>query len=149
MSVVDETSRVPPLDQAALSRLAAALDLDGVAAVFLSGSQARGSAGPLSDVDLAVLMEPGAPASLRLKLASLAGAALGTGEVDVIALNGASPLLRHRVARDGRLLLDRDPAARIAFKAEALRDYLDTAPLRFALHRGLRRRLEEDRFGRP
>lgn len=149
MTVVDETSRVPPLDEAALVRLVSALDRDGVAALFLIGSHARGAAGPLSDVDIAVLLEPDAPVSLLLLLASLAGTALRTGEVDIVPLNRASPLLRHRVARDGRLLLDRDPAARVAFRAAALRDYLDTAPLRSNLRRGLRRRLREGSFGRP
>lgn len=149
MTLVDQTASVPPLDEAALARLSAALDREGVAVAYLIGSQARGTAGPLSDVDVAVLFQPGAPPSLRLELAAEAGQALGTSEVDVVPLNGASPLLRHRVARDGRLLVDRDPAARVAFKVAALRDYLDTAPLRAELGRGLRNRLREGRFGRP
>jgi predicted nucleotidyltransferase len=152
MTVVDQRSRVPPLDAAARGRLAHALDRPGLSAAYLIGSQARESSGPLSDVDIAVLHDPrlsaAAALSLRLALARAAAAALATGEVDVVLVNAASPLLRHRVVRDGRLLLDHDPSARIAFQATALRDYLDTQPLRAELRRGLRRRLREGRFGR-
>lgn len=64
VTVVNEKSRVPPLDAAALRRLRRALDVEGVAAAMLVGSQARGTAGPLSDVDVAVWhdrgLDPGA-----------------------------------------------------------------------------------------
>jgi predicted nucleotidyltransferase len=152
MTVVDQRSRVPQLDADALARLGRALDAPAVSAAYLIGSQARDSSGPLSDVDVAILHVPGlappAALALRLALARAAAAAIATGEVDVVLVNDASPLLRHRVARDGRLLVDRDPRARIAFQAAALRDYLDTQPLRAELRRGLRRRLQEGRFGR-
>jgi predicted nucleotidyltransferase len=152
MTVVDQRSRVPELDRRATESLIAALDREEVLVAFLIGSQARGSAGPLSDIDVAVLHSPGlspkAAFALRLELARAAGAALGTAEVDIVVVNGASPLLRHRVAQDGRLLLDRDPVARVRFRADALRDYLDTEPMRTALAAGLRHRLEEGRFGR-
>jgi predicted nucleotidyltransferase len=55
MTVVNEKSRVPPLDKAALERLSHALDHEGAVAAMLIGSQARGTVGPLSDVDIAAL----------------------------------------------------------------------------------------------
>jgi hypothetical protein len=61
----------------------------------------------------------------------------------------SSPPLRHRAIRDARRLVERDPKARVRFEAKALLDYLDTKPLRDELARGLRRPIEEDRFGRP
>jgi uncharacterized protein len=153
VTVVNENSRVPPLDDAALERLTHALDRKGVVAAMLIGSQARGTVGPLSDVDVAVWHKPGLdPAErlpLQLRLASEAGSALRTDEVDVVLLNGAPPLLRHRAVRDGKLLLDREPVARVRFEARALLDYLDTRPLRVERSRGLRKRIQEDRFGRP
>jgi predicted nucleotidyltransferase len=153
VSVVDHRSRVPEIDRAMLIRFREALDRDGVAAAFIFGSRARGRSGPLSDVDLAVVLSPGveraAAGSLRLDLARAAGEVLGSGEVDVVLADLATPLLRHRIARDGKLIIDRDPRTRIAFQADALRDYLDTASLRDRLREGIRQRLEEDRFGRP
>jgi predicted nucleotidyltransferase len=152
MTVVDQRSSVPQLDAAARQRLIQALDREHVIAAYLFGSHARGSAGPLSDFDIAVLHVPGITPSdafaLRLDLASAAGKALATGEVDVVLVNNASPLLRHRVIRDGILLLDNDSPTRIAFQANALRDYLDTQSLRDELRSGLRHRLAENRFGR-
>lgn len=153
MVVIDERSRLPALDADALGRLAAALDRAGVVAAMLIGSQARGNPGPLSDVDVAVWHDPGLdPPSafrLQLELAAAAGHALGTGEVDLVMLNRAPPLLRHRAIRDARLLVERDPVARVRLDARALLDYLDTKPLRAEMSRGLRKRIREGRFGRP
>lgn len=152
MTVVDERSRVPPLDPAGLERLARALDRDGVVAAMLIGSQARAAAGPLSDVDIGVWHERDLQGAdrlqLQLQLSAEACRALGTDEVDVVMLNRASPLLRHRAIRDSRRLVERDPKSRVRFEARALLEYLDTKPLRAERSRGLRQRIEEGRFGR-
>jgi uncharacterized protein len=152
VTVIDENSRVPALDPAARSRLAAALDRPEVAAAFLIGSQARGSAGPLSDVDLAILHIPGLGSrerlDLRLSLIAAAGAALGTSEVDVVLLNDAPPLIRHRALRDGVRLVDRKPKERIDFQVRTMNDYVDTEPLRRLVSRRLRKSVAEDSFGR-
>src|SRR5262249_6557182 len=112
MTVVDERSRVPPLDEATVERLKRVLDRDDVVAAALIGSYARGTAGPLSDVDVGVWHDPtldsGARFQLRLELARDCCRALGTDEVDIVLLNSASPLMRHRAVRDGQRLLDRD-----------------------------------------
>lgn len=152
MTTVDERARVPPLDEAALQRLANALDREGVVAAMLIGSQARGAAGPLSDVDVAVWHEPGldpsARLALQLSLASAAARALNTDEIDIVMLNRATPLMRHRAIRDGRRLVERDRDERVRLETKAILDYLDTAPLRAELGEGLRRRIKEGRFGR-
>lgn len=152
VTVIDQRARVPRLDRAALDRLAGALDREGVVAAMLIGSQARGNAGPLSDIDVGVWHIPGLDPKellkLRLELTDAAARALGTEEVDVVLLNGATPLMRHRAIRDARRLVERDPKARVRLEARAVLDYLDTAPLRAELARGLRHRIEEDRFGR-
>jgi predicted nucleotidyltransferase len=152
MTVVDERSRVPPLDKLALGRLAGALDRDGLVAAMVIGSQARGHAGPLSDVDVAYWHEPSLDAAerlrLRLDLAHDAARALATDEIDVIPLNQASPLLRQRAIRDGKRLLDRDPRSRIRLETRAIIEYLDTIPLRAELARGQLNRIREGRFGR-
>jgi uncharacterized protein len=152
MVVVNEQSRVPPLDDAALERLRDALDREGVVAAMLIGSQARGNPGPLSDVDIAVWHDPGLNSrgrfDLQLILASDSGRALGTDEIDVVMLNHAPPLMRHRAIRDGKRLVERDHDERVRLETRAILDYLDTAPLRAELGRGVRRRIKEGRFGR-
>ena len=153
MTKVDERAIVPEIDDAARARLAAALDTPPVVSALLFGSQATGRAGPLSDVDVAVWLDPGSGPAERhqsqLELMSAAAAALGTGEVQVVVLNEATPLLRHRAMRDGVRLVDRDRAARVRLETRALLEYLDTAPLRATLASGLRHRIAEGRFGRP
>jgi predicted nucleotidyltransferase len=149
MTKVDERTLVQRVDSGARERLALALDRDPVAAAYLFGSQASGAAGALSDVDLAVALAPGADrAAAHSDLLIAVIEALGTDEVDLVILDGAPPLLRQRVLRDGVRLVDRDPRARVRFETRALLDYLDTAPLRGVLAAGRRRRLEEGRFGR-
>lgn len=152
MTLVDERAFVPPLDEAALERLASACDHKDVIAAMLIGSQARGNPGALSDIDVGVWhalgLDAGSRLRLRLALSQQAAKAVGSDEVDVVLLNDASPLMRHRAIRDGHLLVQRDPKERIRLQARALIDYLDTAPLRAELARGLRHRIKEDRFGR-
>jgi uncharacterized protein len=124
-----------------------------VVAAYLFGSQARGEAGPLSDVDLAVWLddhpEPGRRLSRQLALSADAASLLGTDEVELVVLNGAPPLLAQRVIRDGKLLAERSAPARVRLETEAIIRYLDTIPLREELGRGLARRLAEGTFGRP
>lgn len=153
MTVVDERSRVPKLDEDALARLARAMDRDGVVAAMLIGSQARGEAGPLSDIDIGVWhdqdLDPGQHLDLQLSLMSAAGSALGTDEVDVVMLNRAPPLLRHRAIRDAVRLVERDAKRRVRLEARSLLEFLDTKPLRTEASRGLRKRIKDGRFGRP
>lgn len=152
MTKLDENARVPVVDAEARERLAAALDMAGVVAASLIGSQASGRAGPLSDVDIGVWLEPEVSpeqrSSLRLRLADAAGRALGTHEIDLVILNDAPPLLRHRALRDGVRLVVRNQLQRVRLETDALLAYFDTAPLRDELDRARHQRLQEDRFGR-
>jgi hypothetical protein len=72
-----------------------------VVVAYLFGSLAQGDAGPLSDVDVAVLLgdnlPPGEALALRLQLMEALGRALCVGRVDVVVLNDAPYLLQHRV----------------------------------------------------
>jgi predicted nucleotidyltransferase len=152
MTKVDEGAAVPKMCALERGKLARALDRDHVVAGLLFGSQASGNAGPLSDVDVAVWLDPNLPreklAALRSELVLAAVETLGTDEVDVVVLNGAPPLIRHRALKGGTRLFDRDPRARVRLETAALLDYFDTAPLRETLAAGRRRRIQEGRFGR-
>jgi predicted nucleotidyltransferase len=152
MTKVDEGAFLPRIGVRERERLARALDRDHVVAGMLFGSQAGGRAGPLSDVDIAVWLDPAFArerrAALRGELSLAAREALGTDEVDVVILNEAPPLLRHRALTGATRLFERDPRARVRLETKALLDYFDTAPLRKALAAGRRRRIEEGRFGR-
>ena len=74
-----------------------------------------------------------APSRLGALEASL-GRAAGR-HVDLVALETAPPLLRFEVARDGRVLIERDPYSWSDFKARAMVDWWDWAPFARRFHR--------------
>jgi predicted nucleotidyltransferase len=102
-----------------------------LAAAYLFGSRARGTATDRSDVDLAVLYAD-RPASglegLGLDLEADIERVLGL-PVQVVVLNSAPADLVHRVLRDGHLLLDRDRSRRIRFEVKARNEYFDLQPV--------------------
>ena len=100
--------------------------------MYLFGSVARGDAGPDSDVDVGVLFSVESAPTLEAPQFSLEAEmerALRR-PVQVVALNRASADLVHRVLRDGKIVLDRDPAARIRFEVRRRNEYFDLAPIR-------------------
>jgi uncharacterized protein len=99
---------------------------------YLFGSQASGRAQAHSDIDVAVRVDPG---SLRgplygyaAELTSHLMAALSSNDIDVVILNSAPPVLYHRVLRDGRRILSRDPRVTAAHEGYALSRYCDFLP---------------------
>jgi predicted nucleotidyltransferase len=79
---------------------------------YLFGSHARGTSHAHSDVDIAVFIDKGAAEpglfGYQSELTATLMSALGTNSIDVVILNGAPPLLYHRVLRDGKRLLSRN-----------------------------------------
>jgi len=102
-----------------------------IIAAYLFGSVARGAARARSDVDVAVLYAvpppatlEGLPLGLEARIEKLVGR-----PAQVIVLNTAPVGLVHRVLRDGVLLLDRDPSARIRFEVRARNEFFDLQPI--------------------
>jgi predicted nucleotidyltransferase len=103
----------------------------GTIAAYLFGGVARGTASARSDVDVAVLYAVAPPATLEglpLDLESRIGKLVGR-RAQVIVLNTAPVSLVHRVLRDGVLLLDRDPNARIRFEVRTRNEFFDLQPI--------------------
>jgi uncharacterized protein len=121
-----------------------------VLVAYLYGSHARRTAGPLSDVDVAVLLREDADRlSRRLDLIATVAEATGQDAADVVLLNEAPVALGYRVLRDGVLLVSHDERARVRYAARTVDRYLDMAPMRRMYAEGTRHRLAEGRFGRP
>ena len=104
-----------------------------ICALYLFGSQATGKQGPLSDVDVAVLLDekkasPKRFFRFRLDLIAAATGVCRRPDVDVVILNEATPVLKYEVVRAGRLVYERDRPARIEFEARAVQHYLDLEP---------------------
>jgi predicted nucleotidyltransferase len=113
--------------------------VEGLVAAYLFGSQARGTAGAASDVDIGLLLKatPATLDDLQLDVAADLARALRL-PVDLVVLNHATSDLIHRVLRDGELLVENDRAARIRFEVRARNDYFDLAPIRHAYRQARR-----------
>jgi predicted nucleotidyltransferase len=121
-----------------------------VVAAYLFGSTARGEAGPASDVDVAVLFDqavnPTETLSVAARLHSVLERVAPRG-VQIVILNDASPLLRHRVLRDGLVLAGADDPRRVGFEAAALCEYLDLVPMTERYDAALLARARTGRLG--
>jgi len=119
---------------------------------WLFGSRARGAARRDSDVDVAVLIGnacaagPGAVKDTMFRVIGALGRFVRSDLVDLLILDRAPPLLRHRVIRDGVLLYARSDAERARFVRRTLKEYLDLEP---RLREQNRLRIRRLREGRP
>lgn len=98
---------------------------------YLFGSTARGTTGPMSDVDVAIRFsgDRGRTLNERLKLQDALCRHLRTDRVDLVDLDDASPVLRYNVIRDG-VLLKGDNDVRVSFEVRTMAEYFDTHALR-------------------
>ncbi|MHA1246991.1 MAG: type VII toxin-antitoxin system MntA family adenylyltransferase antitoxin [Candidatus Thorarchaeota archaeon] len=90
-----------------------------VVAAYLFGSVATGRTTPMSDLDVAVLLDDSSPELCLALMKSLTvriSETIGLMRVDVICLNLADVAVRNSVVRHGVLFLDRDPVARAQFE---------------------------------
>ena len=120
---------------------------------YLFGSWARGAARSDSDVDVAVLVDDGCvatPTAVKETIWRLVPAMAGdirSDRIDLVLLNEAPALLRHRVIRDGVLLTARNDAERARFVRRTIREYQDIEPRLREFTRSRIRRLKEERDG--
>ena len=106
-------------------------DRPGVVLAYLFGSLARGDAGPLSDVDVAVKFSDQVRDRFgeRLSIHDALCRHLGTDRIDLVDLDEGSPVLRFNVVRDGVVLKEADQL-RVPFEVKAMAEYFDTEHLR-------------------
>lgn len=95
------------------------LQRHGALFAYLHGSRAAGNPRPDSDIDIAAYFEGQPPEVFEVLLP------VG---VDLVVLNHAPLELAGRVALSGKLLLERDADARVAWEATARKIYLDELP---------------------
>ncbi len=118
---------------------------------YLFGSVAKGTAGKLSDIDIAVFVDAlhlppnrgyGYQSELVVELQSILNA-----PVDVVILNDTPTILKFNVLQSGILIFCRLEDKRRAFHEEVVRTYLDFKPLLEIQNLYLYRQVAEGTFG--
>jgi len=104
--------------------------LEGMCLVYLFGSRVEGNLGPMSDYDLAILVD-GTVDGRRVQahLGHELARALQTDRVDVVLLNRASIELAYAIIAEGELLYEKDLATRVEYEATVLSRYGDYLPV--------------------
>ncbi len=105
--------------------------------VYLFGSQVSGLTNRLSDIDVAILVDkmpegPSYPYGYKAKICSDLMELLKTNRIDLVILNDAPSLLKHRVVSSGHLIYAFNETCRVQFQEDAIRRYLDLKPLLMA-----------------
>ena len=124
---------------------------DEVVAAYLFGSYAKEKSHPKSDIDIALLLNPGLTRDgygiVKLNIIADSMGVLSFNAVDVVILNDASPLLSHEVIKKGRLLFSKDEKVRLEFTVKATKRYLDTIHLRRVQDKILHEKIRRGDFG--
>ena len=142
-------------DRATLDKLTTTLrrylaSQSDVVAGYIFGSMAQGQAKPGGDLDVAVLLSDDLDGEARfmrrLRLGTEVEEAIGY-RTDLVVLNDAPPLLQHQVLKHGRLVFERDRAARVEFEVRAGKIYADLKPMRRFFQEALFREIQEVGLG--
>lgn len=124
----------------------AASEIPGISSLVVFGSRASGRPRPTSDLDVGVLPDTGdseVRRKLQIKLAVALADLAPEGRVDVVLLDEAPPLLRHRILSSGRLLICRDREAWTELLVRTMREHGDRQWVYELLIPAQRRRLTE------
>ncbi|MEO5888483.1 MAG: nucleotidyltransferase domain-containing protein, partial [Anaerolineales bacterium] len=114
----------------------------GLRLIVLFGSAARGKMHKESDIDVGVLTDRPLTFNRRLKLWYQL-ASLFRADIDFAVLNHAVPLFGFEVARDGKVLFERDPYVWENWRSYKIRQFWDTKKFRDDLERYIARCAEE------
>ncbi|MBI4475193.1 MAG: nucleotidyltransferase domain-containing protein [Acidobacteria bacterium] len=152
MNLMHEGGPLKPIENY-LPELKVIFQKRGVILAYLYGSQATGAAGPLSDVDVAVLFGRTVPEDKRfdhfLVLHGDLADVFKRDDVSVVDLAKGAPLLNNEIRLHGKVLYCQDDETRVEFEIRTLQRFMDTEPLRRELNERLTERIRRGLFGKP
>jgi len=103
-----------------------------IAAAYLFGSYASGRTGPMSNVDIAVLLKKPYPEGRylihQLDYLSFRIEELLKKEVDVVEMNRQGLIFQYNILRTGKLIYDADPSFRANYVSRLISAYCDFEP---------------------
>lgn len=128
-----------------LGQLGEAFQKRPVRLAYLFGSLARDNMSPLSDIDIAVFMDPDSYDGLGnySQIYDDACRIFNADNIGLLVLNDAPPRVRFRAVQEGILIYAVDPTARAGFEERVIAEYQDTAPLGEEQWHYLRQRIQE------
>ncbi|NCN38953.1 MAG: nucleotidyltransferase domain-containing protein [Candidatus Aenigmarchaeota archaeon] len=95
-----------------------------IKAVYLFGSYAMGTATPMSDIDVCVVVERDISDDKKADIVSLS-----SDRIDVSMFWDLPIFIRHRVLKDGKILFERDEGFLNSVRVLTLREYFDFKPM--------------------
>lgn len=126
---------VQPAQKKSLNQSARQFGLDLMVAF---GSQVSGQTHPSSDLDLGyILAGEDLSSRQRFELTQKLQMIFPNYEIDLVNLRLVSPLLQHRAAFQGKLLVENHPHSFARFQMSAYINYIDTSFLRSLRNRHL------------
>ena len=118
---------------------------------YLFGSYAKGRITPLSDVDVAVLLndriDPKVYFDIQTDLSDQLSSYLKK-EVEVVILNRADPRLSYQVIKYGEIVFEKNLNSKADFERKALNIYFDLKPMFDFYEKKLLERIKEGKFGK-
>ncbi len=100
------------------------LKRDGIEAIYLFGSMAKGSVKPFSDIDLCVLTEKDISKKVKEEILSNS-----SKKIDISIFWDLPPTIRFRVLKEGEILYKKDDLTLQRAKVDTLKSYLDVQPM--------------------
>lgn len=94
---------------------------------YLFGSFAKNSAGPFSDVDIAVYLKGYDLSEKKLDIIGRLNSIFKTDEIDLVIRNTAPLTLRMKILQNCRILSDNAPFVRHSYESITTRSYFDFA----------------------
>lgn len=137
-----------PLKQKSVEKLRGVFAKEtDVLAVFVFGSSVTNRVRKNSDLDLAIVVSPGAKKDEFYFLEKLKDIDLGDLHISVVDLQNSSPFLLQQIVKTGLPVYQRSEQDLAIFRAQTASRYYDTAYLREVQRFYLTKRLEEGKYG--
>jgi len=101
-----------------------------IALVYLFGSQVQGNVGPLSDIDIALLLDKSDDKdAIQTDLTASVASAAGQERVDAVFMNKAPVELAYAIIAYGKLIYERAAHVRVEYEAKIMSLYSDYLPV--------------------
>ena len=116
----------------------------GIKLLYVFGSYAKGSNNKNSDIDIAVLVNDNYKPMYKLNMIGDLTSIFKRDDIDLVILNGASPVLRHQVIKYGKIIYEESLEEKVIFEAKVLSVYMDMEPFRRTQMEFINERLSEN-----